>query len=394
MKRIVEKEVIRLMRKKGNETKKDSELVPSKRTKSSRKKKHSSSSEDTVDAQTQSSQKTSSKSPKKKKVKKQVTIVSSVLKEWVVMIPGHLSNHSTLTELIESHSGKVVSSLTSKVTHLLTGENMDAQSQSHLNKIEHARDLGVVVIDEEYLEWYIKTQQAKLDGQKAAPESSSQSINNPSKKKLKIERIISRKIYKGEPHYLVAYSEMPESANELISRDLVRKRYGDKELSVFDKQYEKKLKEEFSFESLFKTANTETSDVKKKKSNDKDKKKKQIEKHQSHKEQIKKKDKQVDKEKKKKIKETEPQEESDSELMSDLQLEKKSVKSKTKPHDKDIRKKDKESSDEIENSSEDNPKKHKSEKENRLQDLERSHKRKLSDRIFQLDEGKKKHKNS
>jgi len=134
-----------------------------------------------MDNRTQSSQ----KSPRKKKEKIKVPVISPMLKGWVVLITGRgdLSQpQKTLTELIESHSGKVVGSLSSKVTHFLTGEDMDGQTQAEVNKIEAARDLGVIVIDEEYLDWYIRTQQEKLN-EKTAVEPPKVSTDNSLKKK-------------------------------------------------------------------------------------------------------------------------------------------------------------------------------------------------------------------
>jgi len=97
-------------------------------------KKGTESSEETLEDNLPNT-KTSQKSPRKKK--KEVPIISSVLKGWVVYLYGHLTqSHSTLYDLIESHSGKVVSSLSSRVTHLLTDTQSDSQRKKKLKKLE------------------------------------------------------------------------------------------------------------------------------------------------------------------------------------------------------------------------------------------------------------------
>jgi len=119
-------------------------------------------------------------------------------------------------------------------------EDVHHQSQSQITKIESARDLGVIVIDEEYLDWYIKSQLKKE--QEKPPQVEMTASQDPKSKKPPIERIITRKIFKGEPHYLVAYSGLPETSNELLPREVVKRRYGEDNVETYDKYYEKKIR--------------------------------------------------------------------------------------------------------------------------------------------------------
>jgi len=156
--------------------------------------------------------------------------------------------------------------------------------------------------------------------------------NSLKKKKLKIATILSRKIYKGEPHYMVTYIDMPESVSELISRDCVRKRDGEHLMAYFDKKYEKKLRVEFSFGSLF---NSDTGTVEKKKlsdknikSSDKEEKRKSSKKKDKHK---KKKDQQDNKPTEhKKKKEQQEQEQTEKKKKKEQEQEQSHKKKKTR----------------------------------------------------------------
>jgi len=111
----------------------------------------------TNEGQESSSQK--SRSPRKKRAP--VDLVSSVLSGWVLVLDGRFSKpHSEITQFIESHGGKVSSSLSSgkgtRVTHLLSNDQ-DEESQ----KRELAKDGGVTIIDEDYLEWFVEDAAAK-----------------------------------------------------------------------------------------------------------------------------------------------------------------------------------------------------------------------------------------
>jgi len=183
--------------------------------------------------------------------------ISTALNGWVVALAGHSKKpHSELMLFIASHGGTVVSTISAKVTHLLSP---DDNSSSQSSKVEAAKDAGIVIIDEEYLEWYVEDKIEKENQPLPSPEK-----NKKKKKKRNIDKIISRRLVKGEPHYLVSYVGLPESANELIPREQVEQGFGAKKLKLFDLDYENQLKEVFSVDSLF--INETASPVKKRKS--------------------------------------------------------------------------------------------------------------------------------
>jgi len=196
------------------------------------------------------SQKTGGNKKNRKTVPKSqrppVEKISSVLKDWVVLLSRlkETSSHKNeLTQFIESHGGRVVSTISPKVTHLVTEEEYNSLSQS--KQFEDAKDSGVIIVDEDYLHWFVED---KLKKQGQTDESP---VKKKGKKKHNIEGIISRRLIKGEPYYLVSYVGLPESSNEIIPRDKVQQGFGAKKLEKFDHDYEKEMKEVFSIDSLF-----------------------------------------------------------------------------------------------------------------------------------------------
>jgi len=211
------------------------------------------SDEDEVDAsQSQKgneSQKETSNGKKKKRKsvkgsKPPVEQISAALSGWVVALAGHSTKpQAELTQYIESHGGKVVSTISAKVTHLVSPDDINS-SQS--TRVETAKDAGIIIIDEDYLEWFVKDKIEKENQPVPSPEK-----NNKKNKKRTIDKIISRRLVKGEPHYLVSYVGLSDSTNDLIPREQVEQGFGTKKLKLFDRDYENQLKEVFSFDSLF-----------------------------------------------------------------------------------------------------------------------------------------------
>jgi len=211
------------------------------------------SDEDEVDAsQSQKgneSQKETSNGKKKKRKsvkgsKPPVEQISAALSGWVVALAGHSTKpHAELTQYIESHGGKVVSTISAKVTHLVSPDDINS-SQS--TRVEAAKDAGIIIIDEDYLEWFVKDKIEKENQPVPSPEKTKKK-----NKKRTIDKIISRRLVKGEPHYLVSYVGLSDSTNDLIPREQVEQGFGTKKLKLFDRDYENQLKEVFSVDSLF-----------------------------------------------------------------------------------------------------------------------------------------------
>jgi len=177
-----------------------------------------------------------SRSPRKKKVRAEQ--VSSVLSGWIIVLDGRLSKpHSEITQFVESNGGKVASNLAGKtaVTHLLVND-LDEESQ----KREQAKDSGVTIIDEDYLEWFVEDAVTK---QKGSPQKT--------KKNRRVDKIISRRIFRAEYQYLVSFVGLGADANEYLSRDEVEKKLGAKQLKHFEKDWEKSMNDVFDADKFF-----------------------------------------------------------------------------------------------------------------------------------------------
>jgi len=228
-----------------DEEDKDEEDKDENKAKKKDKKSKIEENKETIDSSTQESP-TKSRSPRKKKAVPE--LISSALSGWTIVLDGRLSKpHSEIAEFLMSHGGKVSTNISSKgatnVTHLLVNHSKQVEESQ---KVEAAKDAGVTIIDEEYLEWFVEDANSKKSG---SPQKA--------KKSRRIEKIISKRILRGEPQYLVSYVGLGPEANEYISKDEVEKKLSEKQIKHFERDWKKSMKDWFNPDTFFLQRNHE-----------------------------------------------------------------------------------------------------------------------------------------
>jgi len=176
--------------------------------------------------QTKNAQPKKTRSPKKKK--QPVEKETNTLSGKVVALYGRFSiKKEEMVELIEKHGGSVSTSI-NKVTHFLVG-NTDKSSTKH----EKAIELGIPTIDEDYIRGLIEERESELS-------------QSPKKGKDKIEKIVSRRIIRGEPHYIVKFVDWSDLHNAIWTRDQLIARFPKAKVNKFDRDLDEETVNAFA----------------------------------------------------------------------------------------------------------------------------------------------------
>eukprot|EP01126_Amoeba_proteus_P064484 TRINITY_DN9043_c0_g1_i6.p1 TRINITY_DN9043_c0_g1~~TRINITY_DN9043_c0_g1_i6.p1 ORF type:complete len:173 (-),score=42.34 TRINITY_DN9043_c0_g1_i6:470-988(-) len=163
-----------------------------------------------------------------------------------------------MVDYIEKHGGFVTGS-TNLATHVL--------GDPSLLKAQQAVDNGTaIVVDEDFMRHVVKEFNSHGDsaGSQALVPLSQLDGTAKKKRKYKIERIVRKKIYKGQTFFQVQYVGLGDAEDELLSQEEVINRGGEKVLRSFLSQYKKEMKQ-MKF-SNFVALQDETTDSPKKKS--------------------------------------------------------------------------------------------------------------------------------
>jgi len=180
-------------------------------------------------------------SPKKRLI---YEIIDNSLSGWCIYISGkHERSHEQLRKLIEEHGGTVTSTISDKVTHFL-GEG---------GKTETLSQHGATAITEEFLEQAIEVEN------ELSQKSQKSLTPSPKKSRVKkIEKIVRKKIIRGEPFYEVQYVGLDDHHNELLSAEDVIKGSNEAVLKKFEHKYKQEMNSVFSFTNFIaETENTE-----------------------------------------------------------------------------------------------------------------------------------------
>lgn len=153
--------------------------------------------------------------------------VDNALKGWILYISGGTKDKDEIRDLVEEHGGTLAKgSNYADVTHIL--------GSSSGKKIAKMVDLGAVMVTEDFI-------RETIDDYKPPTLLIPASPSAKGKKKKTVEKVISRRLYKGDMHFVVQYVGLEDEENELLSHDQVIERGGEKALKKFESAWKKEM---------------------------------------------------------------------------------------------------------------------------------------------------------